>query len=218
MRQEHQYKEDRTHQHQGSKDTQVAQGWCVEWHQAGEGTHRGDVTDQQRCHHLFEDLPGSTATTRMGDKVQRIVHGDTDNDRADTDHNQRHITADHRHQSHGEQPAEGDGGTDEQEVLHLLECKHQQGENQGDGNGTSINLNSLQMMSYPASPDYCNGYKRITVCDSYFDDYYKWNKDYMKYKFIETENLYPGSCFYTGDTSSNSPYIWNTLMNKMDHY
>lgn len=88
----------------------------------------------------------------------------------------------------------------------------------GDGYGTFINLNSLQMMSYPASPDYCNGYKRITVCDSYFGDYYKWNNGYMKYKFTEKENLYPGSCLYTGDTSSNSPYIWNTLMKKIDHY
>ena len=40
----------------------------------------------------------------------------------------------------------------------------------------------------------------------------------MRYKFTEKENLYPGSCLYTGDTSSNSPYIWNTLMNKIDHY
>lgn len=110
-------------------------------------------------------------------------------------------------------------GEDALENINELKSIYQSlSKDKGDGYGTSINLNSLQMMSYPASPDYCNGYKRITVCDSYFDDYYKWNKDYMKYKFIETENLYPGSCFYTGDTSSNSPYIWNTLMNKMDHY
>jgi hypothetical protein len=86
------------------------------------------------------------------------------------------------------------------------------------GYGTSINLNSLQMLSYPASPDYCTGYARITECESYFHDYYKWNKGYIKYKFTEKENLYPGSCLYTGDTSSNSPYIWNTLMKKIDCY
>ena len=88
----------------------------------------------------------------------------------------------------------------------------------GDGYGTAINLNSLQMMSYPASPDSCCRYERITVCESYFDDYYKWNIGYMKYKFTEKDKLYPGSCLYTGDTSSNSPYIWKTLMKMIDNY
>ena len=88
----------------------------------------------------------------------------------------------------------------------------------GEGYGTAINLNSLQMLSYPASPDYCTDYERITPCDKYFNDYYKWNKGYMKYKFQEKEKIYPGSCLYTGDTSSNSPFIWKTLMNKIDQY
>ena len=88
----------------------------------------------------------------------------------------------------------------------------------GAGYGTAINLNSLQMLSYPASPNYCTDYARTTVCDSYFSDYYKWNRGYMKYMFAEKENLYPGSCLYTGDTSSNSPFIWKTLMNKIDQY
>lgn len=89
---------------------------------------------------------------------------------------------------------------------------------QGDGYGTVINFNSLQLMSYPASPDYCVDYVRETICDSYFADNYKWNKGYMKYKFQEKENLYPGSCLYTGDTSANSPRVWKTLMDKIDSY
>lgn len=88
----------------------------------------------------------------------------------------------------------------------------------GEGYGTAINLNSLQMLSYPASPDYCTDYARTTICDSYFNDYFKWNRGYMRYKFTEKEKLYPGSCLYTGDTSSNSPFIWKTLMNKIDQY
>ena len=40
----------------------------------------------------------------------------------------------------------------------------------------------------------------------------------LRYKFTEKEKLYPGSCLYTGDTSSNSPFIWKTLMNKIDQY
>ncbi len=88
----------------------------------------------------------------------------------------------------------------------------------GDGYGTAINLNSLQLLSFPASPDYCTDYARITACDSYFIDYYKWNRGYMSYKFTEKENIYPGSCLYTGDTSSNSPFIWNALMNIIDQY
>ena len=110
-------------------------------------------------------------------------------------------------------------GKDAFEKINELKSVYQSlSKDKSDGYGTAINLNSLQMMSYPASPDYCNGYERITICESYFDDYYKWNKGYMRYKFTEKENLYPGSCLYTGDTSSNSPYIWNTLMNKIDHY
>ena len=98
----------------------------------------------------------------MGDEVQRIVHGDTDNDRTDTDHYQRHITADHRDQSHGKQPAKGDGGTDEQEVLHLLECKYQQSENQGDSDGDGPMTVTLDLFGIADSDD-------RGTCDSHID-------------------------------------------------
>ena len=79
------------------------------------------------------------------------------------------------------------------------------------GKNTKINTNTLLMLSYPASPDYCVDYARETVCDSYFDDYYKWNRGYIKYKFSEKEHIYPGSCMYTGDTSSNTNAYWTAF-------
>lgn len=103
-------------------------------------------------------------------------------------------------------------------IKALKRIYQSQTKDKGDGYGTAINLNSLQMLSYPASPDYCTDYVRITPCDKYFNDYYKWNRGYMKYKFQKKDKIYPGSCLYTGDTSSNSPFIWNTLMNKIDQY
>ncbi len=79
------------------------------------------------------------------------------------------------------------------------------------GKNTKINTNSLMVLSYPASPDYCVDYTRETTCYYYFGDYYKWNRGYISYKFSEKENIYPGSCMYTGDTSSNTKVFWTAF-------
>ena len=98
----------------------------------------------------------------MGDKVQRIVNGDTYDDRADTYHNQRDIAADHRDQSHGKQPAEGDGSTYEQKILYFLECKHQQRKDQGDGDSDGPMAITLDLFGIADSDDRCSR-------DSYID-------------------------------------------------
>ena len=74
----------------------------------------------------------------------------------------------------------------------------------------NINMNSLQLLSLPNDPTSCTDYCRYSICDSYFGDYYKWNKGYTKYKF-ENAKIYPGSCLYTGDTFANSDDFWKAF-------
>lgn len=74
----------------------------------------------------------------------------------------------------------------------------------------NINMNSLQVLSLPNDPLSCTDYSRYSICDSYFGDYYKWNRGYTKYKF-ENEELYPGSCLYTGDSFANSNDFWKAF-------
>lgn len=74
----------------------------------------------------------------------------------------------------------------------------------------NINLNSLQLLSLPYNPLSCTDYSRCSICESYFGDYYKWNRGYTKYKF-ENEKLFPGSCLYTGDSFANSNDFWRAF-------
>ena len=82
---------------------------------------------------------------------------------------------------------------------------------------TIINFNSLQVLSFPMKTWYCKEYSRYSTCHIYFEDYYRWNKGYTKYKF-DDELLYPGSCLYTGDTSANVDMVWKRLLNVIDFY
>ena len=84
-------------------------------------------------------------------------------------------------------------------------------------NGTKINFNSLQLLSYPAKTDTCKEYSRHSTNQYYFEDYYRWNKGYVKYKFHH-EGLYPGSCLYTGDTSANIEDVWKKIILIIDKY
>ena len=81
----------------------------------------------------------------------------------------------------------------------------------GNGNESqNINMNSLQLLSLPNDPLACRDYYRYSICDSYYGDFYRWNRGYMRYKF-EKEKLYPGSCLYTGDTFANSKDFWRAF-------
>ena len=59
-------------------------------------------------------------------EVKRIVHSDTDDDRANAQHYQRHIATHDRYEAHGEKPAKDDGHSDEQQVLHLAEGEYEE--------------------------------------------------------------------------------------------
>ena len=82
---------------------------------------------------------------------------------------------------------------------------------------TIINFNSLQVLSFPVKTEYCKEYSRYSTCPYYFDDYYRWNRGYTKYK-VDRELLYPGSCMYTGDTSANNTNVWKKLISIIDNY
>ena len=76
--------------------------------------------------------------------------------------------------------------------------------------GTAINLNSLLVMSYPVDPDLCKVYGNRTTCSMYFYEWFRWNERITKY-FLTMNNLYAGSCLYTGDTSANDPVVWSKI-------
>ena len=71
-------------------------------------------------------------------------------------------------------------------------------------NGTSINLNSLLVMSYPKNQANCSliGYRRMDI------DYLDW--------LIRSHDGYIGSCLYTGDTSANDPVVWRKINQMID--
>ena len=130
MGQEHQHEEDGAHQHKGSKKTKVAEGRCIERYQTGESAHGGDITNEQGRHHLLEYLAHRTTMVSVEDEMQGVIDGNTDDDRADTEHDQRHIATHDGHEAHGEEPAKKDGQTNEHQVFHLAEREHEQQQDQ----------------------------------------------------------------------------------------
>ena len=78
--------------------------------------------------------------------------------------------------------------------------------------GTAINLNSLLVMSYPDKVERCKEYGNNMVCEMYFPEWYRWNIGYTRY-WLAANQLYPGSCLYTGDTSANDPVVWKRIEN-----
>lgn len=77
-------------------------------------------------------------------------------------------------------------------------------------NGTAINLNSLLVMSYPDKVGRCCEYGNNLVCEMYFPEWFRWNIGYTK-NWLATNQLYPGSCLYTGDTSANDLVVWKRI-------
>jgi len=65
---------------------------------------------------------------------------------------------------------------------------------------TSINLNSLLVMSYPKDQENCHCFDYRTMVD-YFCD---WP--------VRRSDVYNGSCLYTGDTSANDPVVWQKII------
>lgn len=83
--------------------------------------------------------------------------------------------------------------------------------------GTAINFNSLQLLSYPAKMEMCKKYGRRTNCDSYFPDAYRWNLGLTAHMMCK-ENIYPASCLYTGDTSANYQMVWDRMCDVIKKY
>lgn len=76
--------------------------------------------------------------------------------------------------------------------------------------GTAINLNSLLVMSYPEKSDRCKDYGNRTVCNTYYNEWFRWNRNYTR-RWLSQMNLYAGSCLYTGDTSANLDPVWKRI-------
>lgn len=96
-------------------------------------------------------------------------------------------------------------------LQHMSELKKiYQGLGKKPTGGTAINLNSLLVMSYPVDPGQCKVYGNRTTCSMYFYEWFRWNERITKY-FLTMNNLYAGSCLYTGDTSANDPVVWSKI-------
>lgn len=76
--------------------------------------------------------------------------------------------------------------------------------------GTAINLNSLLVMSYPEDPELCKVYGNHTTCGTYFYEWFRWNEGITKF-WLAFNNMYAGSCLYTGDTSANDQMVWKRI-------
>lgn len=76
--------------------------------------------------------------------------------------------------------------------------------------GTAINLNSLMVMSYPEKSDRCKDYGNRTACNTYYYEWFRWNRNYTRHWLIRM-NIYAGSCLYTGDTSANMDSVWKRI-------
>lgn len=64
--------------------------------------------------------------------------------------------------------------------------------------GTSINFNSLLVMSYPKDRERCS-----------LAGLFRW-RWYRRWHIVGKN--YPGSCLYTGDTSANEDVVWNRIV------
>lgn len=93
-------------------------------------------------------------------------------------------------------------------VDKLKRIYHELGSN--PSKGTAINLNSLLVMSYPSKSDCCKDYGNRTVCNAYYNEWFRWNRSYTRY-WLAQKNIHAGSCLYTGDTSANLSSVWKRI-------
>ena len=80
MGQENEHEQNGAHEHEGCEETKVAQGWRIERHQAGESTHGGNVSYEQRSYHFLVHIANGAAMICVGNEVKRIVNGNAYDD------------------------------------------------------------------------------------------------------------------------------------------
>ena len=156
---EYENKKDRSNQHEGSKKAQVAQSGSIQRHQTGEGAHRGDVSYQQRGHHLLQHLADCSAVIGMGNEMQRVVDGYSDDDRTYSQHNQRDVAPHDRDKAHGKKPPETNRRNNEQQAPLSPEREHQQQQNQrhGDRDGQPTVFLNLTGIAHGYHRRSCDG-------------------------------------------------------------
>ena len=133
--QEHQDEQDGPRQHQRAHQTEIVQGTGFEQQQRQEGAHRGDVAHQQRIDLVGERLALVFLVFQMVHIVERIVHGDADDHRADAQDDDRDRTLEEREHAQRESRAEENRHTDPEDIGKAAERQpeHQTDEQQGDG-------------------------------------------------------------------------------------
>ena len=133
--QENQDEQDGSRQHQRAHQTEIVQGTRFEQQQRQEGAHRGDVAHQQRIDLVGERLALVFLVFQMVHIVERIVHGDADDHRADAQDDDRDRTLEEREHAQRESRAEENRHTDPEYIGKAAERQpeHQTDKQQGDG-------------------------------------------------------------------------------------
>ena len=94
--------------------------------------------------------------------MQRIIDGDSQDDRADADDDNRHTVMEQGQSAHGEQPSPGDGKDDERDVADAAQGEKQQRHDERHGNHHREDAVRLDLRSVP------DGYHR-TADDMHVD-------------------------------------------------
>ena len=78
MWQESKDKQDSAYEKESGKQSEIAQGYRVEWYEREESANGGNVSHKQRCDDLTQGLPHVRRVVQVCDKMQRVVDCDTD--------------------------------------------------------------------------------------------------------------------------------------------
>ena len=136
-RQENKHEYDRSGQHQRAEESQILHRHGIQPDEAQESGDCGDVADQQWLDHFLKVLPRTHAGFQAVHKMQRIIHGDANDHRRDSDDDDRHTVPAQGDASNGKKPAESDRDHNPKDVREAFVCddKQQTDKEQGQRNG-----------------------------------------------------------------------------------
>lgn len=117
MRQPNQHEQYRTDEKEGGKQSEVAKGNGLQRHKGKEGTYGRDVANEKRLRYLSKCLPRVGLVLDMTDKMQRIVHGNADDDARYAYDNHRDAVMHQCHTCKCKEPSPKDSQCDEHDVL-----------------------------------------------------------------------------------------------------
>ena len=139
LRQEDEYEQNGSEQHKGGKKAEILHGAGIEPEQTEEGRHGGEIADKQRQYHLAKRLATVADFLVLIQKVQRIVRHNADDDRADTQYDNRDSPSENKDSSQREECPEKYRGSHPENVGQATIMQQQYQEYQYDSNSHRVN-------------------------------------------------------------------------------